>query len=305
MYKFTLEVPATTANLGPGYDTLGVALDYCNLFHVRISDKKSTRFRIIGEGAETLPRDESNLFYRALKEGMEATGETLPPLEITLENKVPLNRGMGSSATAVVGGLLAARQLSSSGMDEETFTRLAVKMEGHPDNVTAAYIGGVVINYTCGSTSRTARFIPPKPLQVVLAVPEVEVSTREARKILPVSYPMTDVVENLQRVSLLIHALHTGEYHLLCDAMKDRIHQEYRAKLIPGFNQVSQAGYDAGAAGVAISGSGSTVAAFCTKEAPKVARAMENAFKNAGVNCRTIITGIRREGARIVDIIEE
>ena len=311
MKKFTLKIPATSANLGPGYDVLGMALEVFNFFEVTVFDSemgnskghsmKKLTIEITGEGSGELPTDENNLIYKATLEACKKAGVELPPLLIKQHNNVPLNRGMGSSATAVLGGVLIAREIIGDKLDEETLLQLAVKLEGHPDNLLAAYYGGVVINYREKDIYRGVNFMPPSPIKAVLAIPDIQVSTKKARELLPGSYSTTDVVANLRNISLLTFALQTGRLDLLNIAMEDRVHTPYRAEMIPGYFDVEKAVKEAGALGFAISGSGSTVIALCDKNESKIARKMEEIFNNHSVNCRTIITKISKNGVIITN----
>jgi len=299
-YKnFTIYVPATSANLGPGYDVIGVALNVYNVFHVTIGGDKKLSIDIKGEGADDIPRDENNLIFRSALAGLKSAGVEMPEIQIHQVNSVPLNRGMGSSATAVLGGLMIAREIAGDRLSIDDMLSLAVDIEGHPDNLMAAYMGGVVINYRRNGVYKGVKFIPPEPLNVVLVIPDRQVSTKRARELLPDSYKIQDVVFNIRSMSLLVHALHTGEYNLLSVAMEDRIHQLYRAELIPGFDDVVESAKKAGALGCAISGSGSTVIAFCNENENEIARVMKEAFKRHSVESISMITGIAEDGCRI------
>ncbi|MCD4783858.1 MAG: homoserine kinase [Candidatus Eremiobacteraeota bacterium] len=295
--EFTVYVPATSANLGPGYDVIGVALDIYNEFHVTMGGTKKLDIEIEGEGADAIPRDENNLIYKSTLAGCKMAGVGVPNIRIHQKNAIPLNRGMGSSATAVLGGLMIAREIAGDRLEADDMISLAIDIEGHPDNLMAAYMGGVVINYKRDGIYRGVKFIPPEPLRAVLVVPDIQVSTKMARELLPDSYKIKDVVSNLGNISLLIHALHTGQYRLLREAMEDTIHQPYRAELIPGFNDVVESAKKSGAWGCAISGSGSTVIAFCSENGNEIAEAMKNAFKKHSVNSVSMITDISDKGA--------
>lgn len=297
--EFTVYVPATSANLGPGYDVIGVALDIYNEFHATIGGVKKLHVEIEGEGTDDIPRDENNLIYKSALAGCKIAGVEMPNIRIHQKNAVPLNRGMGSSATAVLGGLMIAREIAGDKLKVDDMISLAVDIEGHPDNLMAAFMGGVVINYKRNGIYRGVKFIPPDPLRVVLVVPDIQVSTKMARELLPDSYEIKDVVSNLGNISLLIHALHTGQYRLLREAMEDTIHQPYRAELIPGFNDVVESAKNAGAWGCAISGSGSTIIAFCSENENEIAEAMKDTFRLHSVDSVSMITGISDDGVRL------
>jgi len=299
MKHFAVHVPATSANLGPGYDVIGMALEIYNRFEVTIGGPDRVSIEVEGEGAGELPADENNLIYEAFIAGCEMAGIKPPNIHIRQFNSIPLNRGMGSSATAVLGGLMIAGEIAGDRLDNETMLQKAIEMEGHPDNLMAAYMGGIVIIYKEGPTYRGAKFMPSNPLVAVLVIPDIQVSTKRARELLPDSYPIEDVVTNLRNISLLTLAFQSGNYGLLREAMKDRIHQPYRAELIPGFFDVVKAAEEKGAFGCAISGSGSTVIALCNENADEIADAMMSVFESRSIKCRSIQTQISGRGSYI------
>lgn len=296
MHSFTLKIPATSANLGPGYDVIGMALNIYNTFEVTLGTLEKLVIEISGEGEAELPIDETNLVYKAVEEGCRKIGVAIPGLHIRLHNEVPLNRGMGSSSTAVIGGLMIAREISGGKLDEETIIQTAVELEGHPDNLTPAYYGGVIVNYVEDNRYKTVKIIPPSPLKAVLLVPHIQISTRMARELLPARYSSKDMVHNLRAITLLITALQSGKYELLRTAMDDTVHTPYRAELIPNFYEVAEAAKEAGAFGCAISGSGSTIIALCDGNEEAIGNAMMNAFGEYAAKSRVIMADIAEEG---------
>ncbi|HEV2439504.1 MAG TPA: homoserine kinase [bacterium] len=291
-----VRVPATTSNLGPGFDALGLALRLHNTVELGAAD--APRIEIEGEGATSLPRNASHLAYRAalaVLESRTSHGKTRPrAFHLRQHNRIPLARGLGSSAAAIVGGAAAANALLGGPLDQQALVDLAAGLEGHPDNVAPAVLGGLV---ACVATEsgkiRWTRLIP-KRLRVVIAIPEFAVSTAEARRLLPETVPFRDAVFNVTRTALLVAALAEGRMDLLDDAMRDRLHQPYRARLVPGLEAVFTAARGAGAHGVALSGSGPTVVAF--GEAPGIGEAMCRAFQAAGAACRAIDAEVDPEG---------
>jgi homoserine kinase len=293
-----VRVPATTANLGPGFDALGLALRLHNT--VELDTAPSPRIEIEGEGAMSLPRDPSHLAYRAALAVVEAAGTrgggTSRPRAFHLRqhNRIPLARGLGSSAAAIVGGAAAANALLGGLLDHAALIDLAAGLEGHPDNVAPAVLGGLVACVTTESGKiRWTRLIP-KRLRVVIAIPEFAVSTAEARRLLPETVPFGDAVFNVSRTALLVAALVDGRMDLLGEATRDRLHQPYRARLVPGLEAVFAAAREAGAHGVALSGSGPTIVAF--GEAPGIGEAMRRAFQAAGADCRAIDADVDADG---------
>ncbi len=310
MHQFTLKIPATSANLGPGYDVVGMALNIYNTFDVTVGTPEKLVIEVSGEGAGKdgeageLPTDETNLVYTTLVEGCRNAGVEVPNLHIRLHNEVPLNRGMGSSSTAVLAGLLIAREISGGKLDEDTLIQTAVKIEGHPDNLTPAFYGGVVINYVEDDRYKTVRFIPPSPLKAVLLVPHIQISTRMARELLPARYSSKDMVHNLRSIALLVTALQTGQYHLLKTAMDDTVHTPYRAELIPNFYEVASAAKEAGAFGCAISGSGSTIIALCSGNEETIGRAMMRGFGEFAAKSRVMTADIAEAGVIVKSSIQ-
>ncbi|HEX9244790.1 MAG TPA: homoserine kinase [bacterium] len=291
-----VRVPATSANLGPGFDALGLALRLYNTLTLEPADHPE--IEIEGEGAGTLPRDAAHLAYQAAlavaarAEGGGAAGARA--FRLRQQNQIPLASGLGSSAAAIVGGAVAANALLGAPLGRQALLDLAAEMEGHPDNVAPALFGGLVV---CARTATGVRWIrlAPPPLNVVLAVPDYHVSTDEARRRLPARVPFPDAVFNVTRATLLVAALTGGRPDLLDEATQDRLHQPYRETLVPGMMEVFAAARRAGAYGVALSGSGPTVLAF--GDAPEIGPAMAQAFGAAGAACRILHAEFDTEGA--------
>jgi len=291
-----VSIPATTANLSPGFDTLGMALEFFNTVEMEERAAGLT-IEIQGEGEDYLPRDERNIVYRSARELFNLAGYEPKGLWINLVNRIPVARGLGSSSAAIVGGLLAANELSGSRLDEAAILDLAIRIEGHPDNVTPAYLGGMTVSCMTGSRANYIKTAFPPELRTVVAVPEFQLSTEEARRILPQEVSLKDAVYNVSRSSLLVAAVLTGQFDLLGVAMDDKLHQPYRARLIPGLEKVFAAGKQAGAKAVVISGSGPSIIAFATGDLEPIGRAMVEAFAQNGIKCRVITADICTEGA--------
>lgn len=292
-----VQVPATTANLGPGYDCLGLALALHNEVTLTISEETSVE--VSGEGADALPRDERHLVLRAARAAAEAAGEELPPLRLQQVNRIPLARGMGSSSAAIVGGVLAANELLGLSLTDRQMVDIATAVEGHPDNVAPALLGGLTVCCTVDNTVIVKRLEVAEGLACVVAVPDFEVATEDARRALPQSIPHSDGVFNLCRVGLIVAALVSGDFEVLGDAMRDRLHQPYRAPLVPGMDEAISAALDAGACSAALSGSGPTIAAFIRSGGEEVGAAMVNAFRRAGVTAQAHQLALSVEGARV------
>lgn len=299
--------PATSANLGPGFDALGLALGRANLFEVSPHEEGFT-LDASGEGAERLqgaPAD--NVLVRAFQAARAALG--LPPargLRVRALVGVPPSRGLGSSATAAAAGALAASALATregvAPLSPAGLLDVAAAAEGHPDNVAPCLLGGlcVAVSTPAGTLARRAPLDDPPGL--VLAIPrELELSTAAMRLALPASVPFADAVANVGRTALLLTALATGDRAALAAALEDRLHQPYRGARIPGFEAVRAAAREAGALGTVISGSGPTLLAFTAgdDERDAVARAMEEAWRTAGVEAHAEPAEVDRSGARV------
>jgi homoserine kinase len=299
MDSVTVHVPATTANLGPGYDCLGLALGLHNQVTLALADEPGVE--IDGEGAEALPRDRTHLVLGAVQAAADAAGESLPVLALRQMNRIPLARGMGSSSAAIVGGIVAANALLDLGLTERQMLDVATAVEGHPDNVAPALLGGLTVCCTLESGEVLVERMDVAPgLSCVVAIPDFEVSTHDARKALPESIEHADGVFNLCRVGLIVAALSTGDFGVLGEAMRDRLHQPYRAHLVPGMDNAIAAALDAGAHGAALSGSGPTVAAFVSERGEEVGAAMVNALRRVGTTAVARELPLAAEGARIV-----
>ncbi|MBM3464036.1 MAG: homoserine kinase [Armatimonadetes bacterium] len=288
-------VPATSANLGPGFDCLGLALEVANESVFAWADRDAAE--VEGEGAECLPRDASHLSLQALRHGLSALGvKDARPVALRQINRIPLSRGMGSSAAAIVAGLAAARAFAGFPDDPAWLLTHANALEGHPDNVAAAIYGGCTAAWPDGVDARCTSLSFPRGLNVALAIPAFQVSTEKAREALPAAYPLADVSFSLSRAALLVAALAGGDFEALEFAVEDRIHTPYRARLIPGFEEARAAAREAGARGTFISGSGPTVASFVPPgvDAERVAAAMAAVFPEArAVATRISPTGVR------------
>jgi homoserine kinase len=290
-----VRVPATSANLGPGFDALGLALALHN--EVIAEEEQGVTVRIEGEGADRLPRDGSNVVARGVRLAYETAGRPFKGCALTCVNRIPAARGLGSSAAAWVGGLLAGNALAGAPLSKEMVLTLAARAEGHPDNVAAAIFGGLTVS--CGTPEgviAVALPVPPSLAWVVL-VPEVTSSTAEARALLPPSVPRADAVFNVQRVALLLASLQTARTGPLATALDDRLHQPYRLKLFPWLPEVAAAAREAGALGCVLSGAGPSLLAVVAGDGGPVARAMEATLRRAGVSGSARALAVDADGA--------
>jgi homoserine kinase len=294
--------PATTANLGPGFDALGLALDLHNAFEVAEADE--FQLTAEGTGAGDVPSDPAhNLFVRAVQATREELGlAPLSGLRLRAEVTVPPSRGLGSSATATVAGVLAAHALLGREVDPALAVRVATRLEGHPDNVVPCLLGGLCVCARAADGQVVyGRALLPDPPQLVLLVPgDLELSTQAMREVLPAEVPFAHAVDNVGRVGLLVLALVQGRRDLLRVALNDNLHQPFRGPLIPGFEATRSAACEAGALGLVISGSGPTLLALTPPEvSEQVALAAVAAWAAAGVEARALTLAIDARGARL------
>lgn len=301
----TVRVPATMGNLGSGFDGLGAALSW-HSFVTLTAPHEGISVEVVGEGTDSIARDEHNIAVQAIKRLLQAVQtEVAEPMQsgfrLHLDNRFPLARGLGSSAAARVGGLVAANALINNPMTKDQLLMLATELEGHADNVAATLLGGVTVAVTTEGGVIWEQLLPITEVRIALLVPDFELETKKAREILPKQVPMGDAVFNLSRSALLVAALLTGNLSLLKEAMRDKLHQPYRQTLMPWLPQVFAAAIDAGALGVHLSGAGSTVAAWCDSEtvAINVAQAMWQSLSSAGYRGSWKVVELDREGAKV------
>jgi homoserine kinase len=270
--RVAVEVPATSANLGAGYDCLGLALEMTNRIELEVRGWSRGGIELIveGEGADELRGDGDNRFVRGLEAALQLARGELPDRIgwlITMTNRIPLARGLGSSAAASVGGIVAANALAGEALALPEMLRLATEIEGHPDNAAAALLGGFVVVGTAEAASEAIRFDSPRDLRAVLFIPELRLETKAMRAVLPKSVPRADAVANLGRVALGVAGLATGRHDLLRSLTIDRLHEPYRAAVYPQLPLLVDAAREAGAIGACLSGAGSTVIAFADQVA--------------------------------------
>ncbi len=255
--RVVVKVPASTANLGPGFDSLGMAL---SLFAwVSLAPADATRVTLYGDNLEGVPLDKTNLVYEVAQAVFERAGISIPELDIAIRSDIPLTRGLGSSASAIVGALVAANALIGEPLSQDELFQMATALEKHPDNVGASLFGGVIVAAWDGTRAEHVRFDPPSGIAVLAAIPQFELSTKKARNVLPESLPLKDAVFNVTLSSLLTAALASGRLDLLRFAMRDRLHQPYRAALIPGMETILRDAGDHGALAAVLSGAGPTL----------------------------------------------
>ncbi len=308
----TVSVPATSANLGPGFDCLGLALELRNEATITAGgpllpydSPRPTAYAstISGIDADKIPSDGHNLLLQAADTLFQRAGRRPAAVSVSALNRIPVGSGLGSSSAAIIAGLLAANAVIEAGWTPERLLRLAVEMEGHPDNVAPALLGGLVLGVLPdaihGPAELILRRMPPPRAPVVIVLPDFTFLTADARAALPPTVPRADAIFNASRVALLLHALTTDDPECLRVAMSDQLHQPYRLPLIPGAAAAYEAAYAAGALGVALSGAGPSLLAFAADDGAAVGRAMAGAFAAAGLASRTWLLRPSAAGAQL------
>ncbi|MQG19149.1 MAG: homoserine kinase [SAR202 cluster bacterium] len=283
--KIIVKSPATAANLGSGFDCLAIALDIFNTVSVEIGEQN---IQISGEGENELPNDETNLIYRMIKLVMDKWGYDIPRLTITCDNKIPISRGLGSSSSAIISGLLIGNELSGRQLVMKELLDLGSEVEGHSDNIAATLYGGFQI--VVQDKKLNSNVVIPKDLTAVLYIPKERISTDEARSVLPDSLGYSDVIYNLGRVALLINAFNSGNLNDLKIATEDKLHQKYRQTIFPSMRLIIDSAINAGAYGAFLSGSGSTIFALCKGKEMTIAYEMLDAASKVGILGDTLVT---------------
>ena len=313
-----VRVPASAANMGPGFDALGIALGLYNWICLRVAREGVTHLPAPSADSaarppfhdsapyprwKTVEEHTGCLMRQAARRVFDAAGETLPPLDVFVSGEIPIQRGLGSSSSVILGGLVGANALLGSPLPREWILTQAALMDGHPDNVAPALLGGVQIAYA-NETGVHAMAIPLgdgwEQLRLIVCIPESRLATAAARKALPAMVPHADAAFNVGRVALLVNCLTSGNWPLLATALEDKLHQPYRAALMPGFDDSLAAARNAGAYGACLSGSGSTALAFASPDtAAATAEAMTAAFAAHNIRANSRIVPIDHHGALV------
>ena len=293
----TVKAPATSANMGPGFDCLGISLDIWNTVTVEVG---ASGFEISGQGEGELPRDESNLVFQSIARIFEECDRALPPLSVRCHNDIPTTRGLGSSSAALVSGLTIGNELCGGQLDRDDLLQIAADIEGHPDNVAPAIYGGMQVAVSHNDRIVAAPVPVPETLSAVLYVPNVPMPTEEARGLLGSEVPRSDAVFNIGRVALLVRAMATGDLEGLEIATDDRLHQPARRTIFFPMNNIIRAALGAGALGAFLSGAGSTVLAFATGKEFTIGYEMADAAVKSGLDGEVRITRPTEMGAHVV-----
>ena len=295
--KVTVKAPATSANMGPGFDCLGIALDIWNTVTVEVGE---SGFEISGQGEGELPSDESNLVFQSIARIFAECDRPMPTLSVWCHNDIPTTRGLGSSSAALVSGLTIGNELCGRQFEKDDLLQIAASIEGHPDNVAPAIYGGMQVAVSHDDMIVAVPVPVPQTLSAVLYVPNVPMPTEEARGLLGSEVSRSDAVFNIGRVALLVRAMSTGDLEGLEVATEDRLHQPARQTIFFPMNNIIRAALGAGALGAFLSGAGSTVLALATEKEFTIGYEMADAAVKSGLDGEVRVTRPTELGVHVV-----
>ena len=310
--KISVKVPATTANLGPGFDCLGMALPIYNTITIEETVLPGTgiEINVIADTQEAdelslehIPLDENSIVYKAVELLYNSIGQTPSELKITIHSQIPITRGLGSSASVIVGGLLAANELLGHPADEAALLSIATEVEGHPDNVTPAIIGGLVLASQEDDGSVLYRKLDwPDEWQITVCIPDYELATDIARSVLPKEVPMQDAIFNAQRLAMFVQAVNTKDTELMKAALHDKLHQPYRMKLVPGLEKIMEnLKHEENVLGCVLSGAGPSILIISHKNGvDKIHSIVKETWADLNVKAEVKTLPIEKNGAQII-----
>ena len=311
--KISVKVPATSANIGPGFDCLGLALPIYNTITIEETVLPGTgiEINIMSEedtiddmSFDDIPRDENNIVYKAVEMLYNSIGQEPSELKINIQAQIPITRGLGSSAAVVVGGLIAANKLLGSPADETALLSIATEVEGHPDNVAPAILGGFVLSSQEDDGSIVYRKLSwPEEWDITICIPDFELSTNIARSVLPSSVPMQDAVYNAKHLAMLVQAVNTKDEKLMKTALQDKLHQPYREKLVPGMKEIMEAfKHEDGVLGCVLSGAGPTMLVISYKyDLDKIKSIVKDIWETQSIKVDVKTLKIEQKGAEILE----
>lgn len=307
--KVSVQTPATIANLGCGFDCFGLALPLYNVVTIEetIMPGSGVEINIMdmdsGLSSENIPRDKNNIVYKAIELLYNYIGQTPTELKINIKTGIPVARGLGSSASVIVGGLMAANELLGHPADKDVLLSIATEIEGHPDNVAPALFGGVVISSLEETGSVTYKNLPwPKDWKITVGIPDFELATDISRSVLPDMVSIKDAIFNLRRASEFVHAVHTKDEELMKVAMTDKLHQPYRMKLVPGLSSIMHdLKHTEGVLGCVLAGAGPSIAVVSNNSnIDEVKNIIQTNWNNINVNSKIQTYSVENEGAKII-----
>ena len=310
--KVTVKVPATTANIGPGFDCMGMALPIYNTITIEETVLPGTgvQINVMSENETTdefslehIPMDENSIIYKAVELLYNSIGQTPSELKITIHTQIPRARGLGSSASVIVGGLIAANELLGRPADEAALLSIATEVEGHPDNVTPAIVGGLTLTSSEDDGSIVYRKLEwPDEWTLTVCIPEYELATDISRSVLPKEVPMQDAVYNAQRMGMFVHAIHTKDSSLMKLALKDKLHQPYRMKLVPGLEKIAERlKHEENVIGCVLSGAGPSILIISEKNnLDKIKAVVKEVWNDLNVKAEIITLPVEKNGAVVL-----
>ena len=310
--KVSVKVPATTANLGPGFDCMGLALPLYNTVTIEETVLPGTgvEINVIPENESTdefslehIPMDENSIIYKAVELLYNSIGQTPSELKITIHSEIPIARGLGSSASVIVGGLIAANELLGRPANEAALLSIATEVEGHPDNVTPAIVGGLTLTSSEDDGSIVYRKIDwPEDWTLTVCIPEYELATDISRSVLPQEVPMQDAIFNAQRMGMFIHAVHTKDSQLMKLALRDKLHQPYRMKLVPGLEKIAERlKHEENVLGCVLSGAGPSILIVSEKNnLDKIKSIVKEVWNDLNVKAELITMPVENQGAIVL-----
>lgn len=312
--KVSVKVPATTANLGPGFDCMGMALPIYNTVTIEETVLPGTgiEINVIAEddtsnelSLEHIPMDENSIIYKAVELLYNSIGQTPSELKITVHTQIPVARGLGSSASVIVGGLIAANELLGRPADEAALLSIATEVEGHPDNVTPAIVGGLVLTSSEEDGSIVYRKLDwPQEWNLTLCVPEYELATDISRSVLPKEVPIQDAVFNAKRLAMFVEAIHTKDSALMKLALKDKLHQPYRMKLVPGLEKIIEnLKHEENVLGCVLSGAGPSILIISERNnLDKIRSIVRETWADLNVKAEIYTLPVENNGAQIISL---